>query len=127
MGTAEVAELLTERQRRLVDLIVDEGKNTSDAAQPAGYSPENHQSARNAAYKALKLPHVQAYMFKRVAEAVGLLSPKALGTLDSLLGAKSEYVRMQTAQDLLDRAGFKAPPDVAKTQSGSVSVTIDLS
>jgi hypothetical protein len=41
-------------------------------------------------------------------------------------GAKSEYVQLQAAQDILDRAGFK-PIDRAQVQvAGDIRVSIDL-
>jgi hypothetical protein len=41
-------------------------------------------------------------------------------------GAKSEYVQLEAAKDILDRAGFK-PIDRAQVQiAGDIKVSIDL-
>jgi len=40
--------------------------------------------------------------------------------------AKSDYVRLQAAQDILDRSGFKAVEKHAHAIKGEVIVSIDL-
>lgn len=40
-------------------------------------------------------------------EYLSSLSPKALRTLEELLGSKNDYVRLAAAKDILDRTGYK--------------------
>ena len=80
------------------------------------------------ASKALRLPHVQAYMMQRVAETMGLNATTAAARLVQLAqGAKSEYVQLEASKDILDRAGFKAPERHMHMHAGDITVSIDLS
>jgi hypothetical protein len=54
-------------------------------------------------------------------------APKAQATLKSLLEAKSEYVRLEAAKDLLDRAGLKPVDKHSHSITGDISINIDLS
>ena len=58
---------------------------------------------------------------------IGLHAVPALFTVKELASnAQSEYVRLEAAKDLLNRAGY-APPDRLQTLiDGNLSVTIDL-
>ena len=86
------------------------------------------ESGRVSASKALRLPHVQAYMMQRVSESLGLNATVAASKLLSLAqGAKSEYVQLEASKDILDRAGFKAPDKHMHLHAGEISVKIDLS
>lgn len=116
---------LTKRQRMLVEAYVANGGNLTKAAQEAGYAEGN--SGRVSAYKAMKTPHVQQYLMQAVAEELGQHAAMAVGTVAALAKTgKSEYVKLQAAQDLLDRAGFK-PIDRSQVQvAGDIKVSIDL-
>ena len=123
---------LTRRQKAVVDAMVDgelDGEGVvrpvtvTRAAEIAGYA--KGESGRTAASKTLRRPHVQAYLFQRVAEQVGLGAVGASHVLNRLaLSAKSEYVQLEASKDLLDRAGFKAPEKVQHQHD--VSINIDL-
>ena len=117
---------LTEKQTALVDTLVANGCSIKKAAELAGYS--KGESGRVSASKALKLPHVQQYMMQRMNEEFGLSATIAAGRLRSLVSdAKSEYVQLEAAKDLLDRAGYK-PIDRSQVQvAGDIQVSIDLS
>ena len=117
---------LTEKQTALVDTLVANGCSIKKAAELAGYS--KGESGRVSASKALKLPHVQQYMMQRMNEQFGLSATFAAGRLRSLVSdAKSEYVQLEAAKDLLDRAGYK-PIDRSQVQvAGDIQVSIDLS
>ncbi len=117
---------LTEKQTALVDTLVANGCSIKKAAELAGYS--KGESGRVSASKALKLPHVQQYMMQRMNEQFGLSATIAAGRLRSLVSdAKSEYVQLEAAKDLLDRAGYK-PIDRSQVQvAGDIQVSIDLS
>jgi len=117
---------VTERQARLVDTLVASGCSIKDAALEAGYAAG--ESGRVTASKALRLPHVQAYMMQRVAETLGMNATIAAARLVRLAqGAKSEYVQLEASKDILDRAGFKAPERHMHLHAGDISVQIDLS
>ena len=117
---------LTEKQTALVDTLVANGCSIKKAAELAGYS--KGESGRVSASKALKLPHVQQYMMQRMNEQFGLSATIAAGRLRTLVSdAKSEYVQLEAAKDLLDRAGYK-PIDRSQVQvAGDIQVSIDLS
>jgi phage terminase small subunit len=116
---------LTARQMALVDVMVAEGLNTAAAAREAGYA--EGKSGYVTASKTLKLPHVQQYMMQRIAESLGTNAAFAAAKVMRLAnGAKSEYVQLEAAKDILDRAGFK-PIDRAQVQvAGDIRVHIDL-
>ena len=117
---------LTEKQTALVDTLVANGCSIKKAAELAGYS--KGESGRVSARRALQLPHVQQYMMQRMNEQFGLSATIAAGRLRSLVSdAKSEYVQLEAAKDLLDRAGYK-PIDRSQVQvAGDIQVSIDLS
>jgi phage terminase small subunit len=123
---------LTKRQQKLADIIVFGVENAEGVAETvsitkaaplAGYAKGD--SGRVTASRTLRLPHVQAYIFQKVAELVGM---SAIGAAQSLAmlskTANSEYVKLEASKDILDRAGFKAPDKVSIQQE--VSITIDL-
>ena len=116
---------LTKKQQALVDTLVAEGGSVAKAAEKAGYAPGD--SGRITAHKTLKLPHVQQYMMQRATEQLGVNALVAVHKVASLAqGAKSEYVQLQAAQDILDRAGYK-PIDRSQVQiAGDIRVSIDL-
>jgi phage terminase small subunit len=125
MKAPVVKDKLTTRQRALVDVMVAEGLNTSQAAKAAGYA--EGKSGYVTAAKTLKLTHVQQYMMQRIAEQLGTNAAFAASKVMKLAnGAKSEYVQLEAAKDILDRAGFK-PIDRAQVQvAGDIKVSIDL-
>ena len=116
---------LTDKQTALVDTLVTTGCTLREAAQAAGYA--DGESGRVSASRTIRLPHVQQYMMQRVTEQLGLNATVAASKVMQLAsGAKSEYVQLQAAQDILDRAGFK-PIDRSQVQvAGDIRVTIDL-
>jgi phage terminase small subunit len=116
---------LTKKQMALVDVMVAEGLPTSQAATKAGYA--EGKSGYVTANKTLKLPHVQQYMMQRISEQLGLNAVTAAAKVMTLAqGAKSEYVQLEAAKDILDRAGFK-PIDRSQVQiAGDIKVSIDL-
>ena len=116
---------LTTRQKALVEAYVANGGNLTKAAEEAGYAEGN--SGRVTAWKSMKLPHVQQYLMQQTAEAFSTHAAMAVGKVAGLAkSAKSEYVQLEAAKDLLDRAGFK-PIDRAQVQvAGDIRVQIDL-
>ena len=75
----------------------------------------------------MKTSHVQQYLMQQTAEAFAEHAAMAVGKVAGLAkAAKSEYVQLQAAQDILDRAGFK-PIDRSQVQvAGDIRVSIDL-
>ena len=120
-----VAKKLTAKQTALVDTLVAKGCSIEQSAEEAGYA--SGESGRVTATKTLKLPHVQSYLMQRMNEEFGISATLAAGTVKRLAaGAKSEYVQLEAAKDLLDRAGYK-PIDRSQVQvAGDIRVTIDL-
>ena len=116
---------LTAKQMALVDTLVAEGCSIKEAASKAGYA--EGESGRVSASKALRLPHVQAYMMQSVNEGLGLNATFAASKLLKLAqGAKSEYVQLEASKDILDRAGFKPVDRSQHLVAGEIKVSIDL-
>jgi len=117
---------LTVKQETLVDTLVAKGCSISEASQEAGYA--KGESGRVSASKALRLPHVQEFMMKRITESIGINATLASAKLVNLAsGARSEYVQLEASKDILDRAGFKAPDKHMHLHAGEIKVNIDLS
>ena len=115
---------LNKRQKMLVDILVSEGCSIEDAAKRAGFK---ESSATAQGYQTLKKPHVAEYMHQSIVQSFGINSLKAQNTLAKLSqNAKSEYVQMESAKDILDRAGFKAPDKHQHQIVGDFKVHIDL-
>lgn len=117
---------LTVKQTALVDALVATGCTIKEAASQAGYA--DGEAGRVSASKALRQPHVQQYMMTRIQETMGLNATVALNRVMNLAsGAKSEYVQLEAAKDILDRAGFKSPDKHMHLHAGEIKVSIDLS
>jgi phage terminase small subunit len=115
---------LTPLQDRFVDEYVANGGEGLQAARAAGYTSQHLDHRVN---DLLKQPTVLAEIRRRTAQALGHLAPKALQTLGRLTGAaRSEYVQLQAAIDLLDRLGMRAP-ERQEYAVGDLKVIIDLS
>ncbi len=124
VASSDSTKELTPMQAAFVDAFVSNGGHKTEAAIEAGYSKD---TARSQAYELLAKPHViQAIMARTMNELV-MQSPVAVQRLHDLLSAKSEYVRLQAAQDVLNRVGLKAPDRVDHRVHGDVTVNIDLS
>ena len=117
---------LTKKQMALVDTIVANGCSVREASQLAGYA--EGESGRVTASKTLRLPHIQEYMQQRVRESIGLNATKASNKMLELSqSAKSEYVQLESAKDILDRAGYKPVDKSMSIVTGGINVSIDLS
>ena len=122
---ALATQKLTKKQMALVDTLVATGCTLRVAAKEAGYS--DGESGRVSASRTIRLPHVQQYMMQRVTEQLGMNATLAAAKVMTLAqGAKSEYVQLEAAKDILDRAGFK-PIERSQVQvAGDIRVSIDL-
>jgi len=122
-------DTLTDKQRLLVDTIVAEGCSIKEAAKKAGYSKNGSEEAgRISASRTLRLPKVQQYMQSRIADTLGLGAVRASKKLiDLTQSAKSEYVQLEAAKDILDRTGMRVPDKVKHSIEGDIKINIDLS
>ena len=116
---------LTDKQRAFVDALFLPNTTQTEAAVIAGYAAK---SAHVAASRTLRFPHVQEYLKTCVQEGISVSAVKALGVVHDLQDrAKSDYVKLQAAQDVLDRAGFKPVEKHTHAVRGELTVNIDLS
>lgn len=107
---APSAGSLTAMQRRFVDSYVAGHGSPTDAAIEAGYSPT---SAKATASRMTRNPMIQKEIMRGVVSRIGLQAVPALHTIERLAqSSRSDYVRLEAARDLLDRAGFRPPERV---------------
>ena len=117
---------LTDKQKSLVDTIVATGCTITEAAKKAGYSLK--ESGRVTASRTLRIPKVQDYMKRQIANTIGLGAITASRKLVELSGnARSEYVQLEASRDILDRIGLRAPERIQHQVDGNLKVSIDLS
>ncbi len=116
---------LTERQRLYAEAYAYNGDgNRSRAAVEAGC---NETYAAQEGYRLSRSAGVQQYIAVLTAEAIGSLAPIAVQTQRNLLlNARSDFVKAQVAQDVLDRLGMRTPEKHLVSVEGQVSVKIDL-
>jgi len=120
----EAGSKLTAKQRALVDNLFIPGTTQEEAAVKAGYAAN---SAHVSASRNLRLPHVMEYLDVCIANGSKLQAVKAQQVIESLLDtAKSDYVKLQAAQDVLDRAGHKAQEKQGSMVLGDLNVQINL-
>lgn len=120
----EAAENLSDKQKAFIDNLFTPGTTQQQAAIKAGYA---EKSAHVAASRNLKLPNVQEYLNACVQDAIQSNSVMALQAVaDLTTTAKSPYVRLQAAQDILDRAGHKPVDKSMVAVRGEMNVNINL-
>ena len=111
----------TTKQAAFIAEYVANGGKATDAAIAAGYAQANE------GYRLLANPLIQQEILKETLSRLGMAAPQALSTVMRLSeGARSEYVQLQAAQDLLDRAGFRPPDRVDHRVDASLTVTFDI-
>ena len=116
---------LTAKHMKLVHTLVATGCHLKVAAKEAGYA--DGESGRVSASRTIRLPHVQQYMMQRISEQLGLNATLAAAKVMTLAqGAKSEYVQLEAAKDILDRAGFKPIERHQMQVAADIRVSIDL-
>jgi len=106
---------VTARQKELVQLLVQQG-GTNRAAAEAMTANESWVS------QTLQKPHVAAYANDLAKSVLSTHALRAVSTAASLLEARSERIRLEAAQDIMNRAGLGQP----ETRSQPVSVNIKL-
>jgi phage terminase small subunit len=116
---------LTDMQWNFVKALASGSHDPEEAAIEAGYS--EHSAARQA-YELLAKDHVKAAYVTLLGNRMMSMGASATDQLAKLLeNARSERVRMEVAQDVLDRLGLRASEKIDHRVSGEVSVSIDLS
>ncbi len=108
---------MTTQQSDFAAHYVTNGGNGAQAAISAGYAED---SARQAAYKLLKLPHVQAAITEQLRRDLSSLAVIGLGRLKTIL--EDPYTKATVVADavikIIDRAGL-APKSGRDTQGDS--------
>ena len=125
---------LTDRQRMLVDLIVENeeqklGASFTSLAVRAGFGDgTNREASRTSATNALRKGHVQDALADRLKLTLGMGAVRATTELIRLATeSRSEFVRMHSSNSILDRAGIQKPDTGLKFSAGQLTVKIDLS
>lgn len=121
---APLSRPLSARQQRFVDHYLTNGGKQTEAARAAGYS---ERSASVIASRELRNPLIQQAIARETLKAIGLSAVPALHRIASLVSdAKSDYVKLEAAKDLLNRAGFAAAPAGAVRLDHALTVHFDL-
>ena len=105
---------VTERQRQLVETLLHEGLSITAAAERIGAN-------RSWASTTLSKQHVKDYAVELAGTVMGSHALRALATMGDLLTAKSQFVRLEAARDLMDRAGMRAPDTSGPVRKVTVS------
>jgi hypothetical protein len=114
-------EGLTDRQAAFISAYVANGGKVGLAATRAGYTSKNEGS------RLLRDPKIVKAIQTLMQDAIGVHAVAALGTVVKLArSAKSDYVKLEAAKDLLDRAGFKPPDKALLKVAGDLTVSFDI-
>ena len=108
---------VTDAQADLVHMILHNGCNPTEAADAIGRN-------KAWAYNTLNKQHVIEYRQQLAMMTLGWDATQAMATMRELLGSKSQYVRLEAARDLMDRAGFRN--DAPRTPSTAVQINFNV-
>ena len=108
---------VTNAQAELVHMILHNGCNPTEAADAIGRN-------KAWAYNTLNKQHVIEYRQQLAMMTLGWDATQAMATMRELLGSKSQYVRLEAARDLMDRAGFRN--DAPRTPSTAVQINFNV-
>lgn len=104
-----------------LEAFVTSDMTIAKAAETAGLSREHFS-------RSLRKPHVQERVVQMLRSQLVLHGAKAVESLSRNLNARSEYVQVMAASQLLDRAGFSSKNALGlHRQAGDVTIHIDLS
>jgi hypothetical protein len=104
-----------------LEAFVTSDMTIAKAAETAGLSREHFS-------RSLRKPHVQERVMQMLRSQLVLHGAKAVESLSRNLNARSEYVQVMAASQLLDRAGFSSKNALGlHRQAGDVTIHIDLS
>ena len=110
---------LTPMQSALVEHMMVGNQSLAECITDAGYAD------KSSGYAAWKTDKVQSVFQRACMEKLAAHVPTALSTqLHLMQHAKSEYVRLQAAQDAMDRVGLKTE---TQASLGNLQINIDLS
>jgi hypothetical protein len=98
-------------------MILHNGCNPTTAAERLGRN-------KSWAYNTLNKQHVIDYRQQLAMMTLGWDATQAMATMRELLGSNSQYVRLEAARDLMDRAGFRN--DAPKTPSTAVQINFNV-
>ena len=110
-------EKITEAQQELVHVILHDGCNPTEAAKRIGRN-------KSWAFNTLRKQHVIEYRQQLAMMTLGWDATQAMATMRELLNSKSQYVRLEAARDLMDRAGFRQ--DVKTTTNTAVQINFNV-
>ena len=110
-------EKITEAQQELVHVILHDGCNPTEAAKRLGRN-------KAWAFNTLRKQHVIEYRQQLAMMTLGWDATQAMATMRELLDSKSQYVRLEAARDLMDRAGFRQ--DAVRTPSTAVQINFNV-
>lgn len=110
---------VTDRQAELVVALVSGEKSIAAAARAIG-------ADRPWAVKSLQKPHVQAFAQDVGMAVMGVSVLRAFATLERLLDAKSPWVQLEAAREILNRAGFRRVSRVWPSEQSKLNINIDL-
>ena len=113
-----VHEKVTDAQAELVEMMLHDGCNPTEAAKRMGRN-------KSGAYNTLNKQHVIEYRQSLAMTVLGWDATQAMATMRTLLQDKSSYVRLEAAKDLLDRAGFSMDGG-GKVPNTAVQVNFNL-
>ena len=108
---------VTDAQAELVHVILHDGCNPTEAAERLGRN-------KAWAYNTLRKQHVIEYRQQLAMLTLGWDATQAMATMRELLTSKSQYVRLEAARDLMDRAGFRQ--DAVRAPSTAVQINFNV-
>lgn len=108
---------VTDAQAELVHVILHDGCNPTEAAERLGRN-------KAWAYNTLRKQHVIEYRQQLAMLTLGWDATQAMATMRELLTSKSQYVRLEAARDLMDRAGFRQ--DTVRAPSTAVQINFNV-
>ena len=104
--------------KRAIDILVTDGCTITTAANAVGLTRENLR-------RALHKDHVAQELDRTVRKYLSMNGAKAAYRLVHLTAnAKSEYVQLEAAKDVLDRAGIGKTDDGARGQELNVQINL---
>ena len=111
---------LTAMQRRVLEHVLQTGDTVTETAKALSIP-------RNSVSRIVHLPQVEKEMAEGIRSRLLRGSAQAMIQLDALSrSAKSEYVRLQASDSILDRGGFKPPDRLHAQVQNDVRFVIDL-
>ena len=94
---------VSDDEAQLVHLIIQTGNSPAASAELLG-------KTKNWAYYCMSKAHVADYRQAVAVRVLGWDSAAALSTMRGLLSAKSDYIKLEAARDILDRSGLSLEP-----------------